>query len=112
MSNNVFLLEGRWMDARWLLCVNGGPVCLARSDAPDGKVDGDADPRFAPHEQNGPLPRAIQTMVNRVAAGLPALPPRCGRPTRRDGHPPCRRAPKRLLPVDAQGCRICTPTGK
>jgi hypothetical protein len=78
------------MDERWLLCVDGETVWLARSDAPDGAVSGDACPRCAPHEQNGPLPRLWQTVVNRVAAGLPALPPRCGRPTRRDGHPPCR----------------------
>jgi hypothetical protein len=82
MSGSVFPLDGRWMDERWLLCVDGETVWLARSDAPDGAVSGDACPRCAPHEQNGPLPRLWQTVVNRVAAGLPALPPRCGRPTR------------------------------
>ena len=89
--SDVFPLDGRWMDEdeRWLLCVDaGGTVWLARSGAPPDAISGDAS--RAVHEQVGPLPIGWQTAVDRVIGGLPALPPRCGRPKRHGGHDPCR----------------------
>jgi hypothetical protein len=49
MSGSVFPLDGTWMDEdeRWLLCLDGETVWLARRDVPDGAVNGDAGPRFA-----------------------------------------------------------------
>ena len=88
--SDVFPLDGQWMSDRWLFCVDHETVWLARSDAAPGAISGDACPRCAPHEQLGPLPRTVHARVIRVTSGLPALPPRCGRPTSADGHPPCR----------------------
>jgi hypothetical protein len=90
VSGSLFPLDGLALTDRWALAAVGESVWLLRLNGTDDAVNGDAGRRFAPHEQDGPLPPTWRAKVIRVAAGLPALPPRCGRPTRADGHPPCR----------------------